>query len=59
MTAGPRRCRECGCTDERACPGGCTWVFVDLCSRCAEDEVARDLGFDAPLVGLDSEDLDE
>lgn len=27
-------CRVCGCTDERACPGGCTWVEPDLCSRC-------------------------
>ncbi|MEW6573161.1 MAG: hypothetical protein AB1374_05960 [Bacillota bacterium] len=29
-------CRICGCTDERACPGGCYWVEPDLCSRCAE-----------------------
>jgi hypothetical protein len=27
-------CRECGCTDERACPGGCIWVEPNLCSRC-------------------------
>jgi hypothetical protein len=29
-------CRGCGCTDERACPGGCEWVpgGADLCSRC-------------------------
>jgi hypothetical protein len=31
----PRSCSACGCTDERACPGGCRWVGVDLCSRCA------------------------
>ena len=37
----PRRraCQVCGCTQERACPGGCVWVGaptgVDLCSRCA------------------------
>lgn len=35
-------CRVCGCTDERACPGGCYWVpdpeqLVDLCSDCAVD----------------------
>lgn len=30
-----RTCRSCGCTDERACPGGCTWVEADLCSACA------------------------
>ncbi len=31
-----RTCRECGCTDERACPGGCSWVEEDLCSACAK-----------------------
>jgi hypothetical protein len=30
----PRRCRVCGCTDERPCPGGCFWVAADLCSNC-------------------------
>jgi hypothetical protein len=30
-----RTCRVCGCTDERACPGGCSWVEEDLCSACA------------------------
>lgn len=34
------RCRECGCTDERACFEGCTWVEADLCSGCTEE--ARD-----------------
>lgn len=28
-------CRECGCTDDVACPGGCSWVEPGLCSRCA------------------------
>lgn len=28
-------CRECGCTDDCACPGGCWWVEPDLCSTCA------------------------
>lgn len=27
-------CRVCGCTDDRACPGGCHWVEPDLCSSC-------------------------
>lgn len=35
---GERSCRVCGCTDERACPGGCYWVEPDLCSRCFEEE---------------------
>lgn len=30
-----RKCRECGCTATRACPGGCFWVDIDLCSVCA------------------------
>lgn len=29
-----RRCRVCGCTDDRACPEGCRWVEPDLCSSC-------------------------
>lgn len=29
-----RSCRVCGCTDERACEGGCRWVEADLCSAC-------------------------
>ena len=31
-------CRRCGCTNERACPGGCYWVEPDLCSQCATEE---------------------
>lgn len=30
-----RSCRRCGCTDDRACFGGCYWVAPDLCSVCA------------------------
>lgn len=30
-----QRCRVCGCTNDRACEGGCNWVEFDLCSRCA------------------------
>lgn len=29
-----RICRDCGCTEDRACEGGCWWVEVDLCSSC-------------------------
>lgn len=32
---GARACRECGCTDRYACPGGCSWAAADLCSACA------------------------
>lgn len=27
-------CRGCGCTELRACVGGCWWVGRGLCSRC-------------------------
>lgn len=29
-----RACRKCGCTEARACAGGCSWIEWDLCSRC-------------------------
>ena len=29
-----RICVGCGCTEFNACPGGCSWVGRDLCSRC-------------------------
>ncbi len=36
------QCLQCGCTDERACPGGCIWanVTATLCSRCAQGREA-------------------
>ena len=36
-----QKCRVCGCTWERACPGGCYWVEHDLCSACAEQRPER------------------
>ncbi len=35
MLEAERQCRKCGCTDEQACPGGCSWVENDLCSQCS------------------------
>lgn len=41
---GERMCVHCGCTDSRACPGGCHWVVehaatpTGVCSRCVEKE---------------------
>jgi hypothetical protein len=29
------QCTSCGCTDSRACLGGCWWVAPGLCSACA------------------------
>lgn len=31
----PGVCRECGCTAEAPCEGGCFWVEADLCSACS------------------------
>lgn len=25
-------CVKCGCTDARACPGGCFWIHKNICS---------------------------
>lgn len=33
---GIRSCRGCGCTDDSACEGGCSWTEPDLCSRCPD-----------------------
>ena len=33
-----QRCLVCGCSDERACPGGCMWVEPGLCSACVGKE---------------------
>lgn len=29
-----RICEGCGCTDFLACPGGCSWISGQRCSRC-------------------------
>lgn len=41
LTTPELACICCGCTESRACPGGCSWAAVDedagvgLCSACA------------------------
>ena len=41
-----RRCRICGCTQNRACMtqyGPCYWVEYDLCSACVlKDQLSKD-----------------
>jgi hypothetical protein len=27
------KCRICKCTDQQACPGGCSWILPGLCSN--------------------------
>lgn len=36
-----RTCRVCGCTEDRACEGGCSWLAFDLCSACEDFEEHR------------------
>lgn len=36
VAAGGPSCRECGCTDNAACPDACSWAEPDLCSACRE-----------------------
>jgi hypothetical protein len=31
----PEMCIKCGCTEDRACPGGCSWAAPNVCSSCA------------------------
>lgn len=33
---GERTCKQCGCSEKDACPGGCAWVSTgeDLCTGC-------------------------
>lgn len=33
-----RACERCGCTEARACPGGCFWIGPTLCSACGRPE---------------------
>ncbi|MBA7493901.1 hypothetical protein ES702_04466 [subsurface metagenome] len=28
------KCKYCGCTDEKACVGGCSWAKDYVCSNC-------------------------
>lgn len=34
-----RTCLICGCTDSKACEGGCSWVLPEICSKCVTDKV--------------------
>jgi hypothetical protein len=43
-------CEGCGCTNERACPGGCCWISLDppLCSACANRDELEEACFLPP-----------
>ncbi len=32
-------CLICGCTDSKACEGGCYWILPGICSKCVTDKV--------------------
>lgn len=32
------RCVHCGCSNDRACPGGCCWVAPNKCSNCFDSD---------------------
>jgi hypothetical protein len=37
-----QKCIECGCTDNKACSGGCSWVAPNYCSSCATDNALKE-----------------
>lgn len=34
-------CIGCGCSDRRACPGGCSWVRPGVCSSCDGKDIFK------------------
>jgi hypothetical protein len=44
-----RQCRICGCTDDEACPGGCSWSQPEICSTCALRQQVADAQYLATL----------
>ena len=38
-----RECFVCGCTQKRACPGGCAWAARDLTIRVTKRGKTRDV----------------
>ena len=51
-TATERTCRICGCTDSKACEGGCFWVMPEICSKCITEEVPECIDLLVELVLL-------
>lgn len=37
-------CRDCGCDDDHACPGGCSWARPGLCSACLKKQIKHLVG---------------
>lgn len=51
----PGVCRACGCTETRACEGGCSWADAaqTLCSKCNVYEVPGDVLHEFVQLALD------
>lgn len=49
-------CRECGCTHNSPCPGGCAWVDEDqtLCTACTDIDVPTALELEDYLDTLET-----
>ncbi len=56
-----RACLRCGCTEQRACSGGCSWVnHSDVCDAClspAEEDLLAELcnAFGSAKTEIDAE----
>lgn len=56
-----KTCCSCGCTDDRACPGGCAWVVPDdpfddslpLCTACDVDPFEADPEDEIPVAMIE------
>ncbi len=62
ITDRPGRCRWCGCTERRACDGGCSWANPPrtVCSRCAPlDVLMRTAAGRKRLADAVAADVDE
>jgi hypothetical protein len=52
------RCIGCGCTNEQACPGGCSWIShaPPKCSACFDEDgepLELDAGEDSGLYSVE------
>lgn len=48
------KCMFCGCTDDHACPSGCSWAAPNVCSRCADMVIGNDLISREEIIALRS-----
>lgn len=55
--AAARACRFCGCTETRACPGGCSWAFDDVCTACLGHTPASWAALQAVRMQIDDTEI--